>query len=366
VKTIGDLLSQFDSDLPLERAHTIPASWYFDARLADRERQTVFSGWQPVARLDQLSEPGSYVTADVAGEPIVVLRDEAGILRAFHNVCRHRAAILLTEPCGTASKIRCRYHGWTYDLAGRLRGAPEFDGVCDFERDANGLVPLGMNTSLNMVWVCADQTPSTLDTLLSPLRERTTEQVSTLHWVARREYELDCNWKVYVDNYLDGGYHVNTVHPELAGVLDYAQYRTELFENSCVQLSPLVCDEKLGTVRAGTTAEYWWVFPNFMLNLYDGVMDTNWVLPLGPERCRVIFDFYFAEESADFIRDSIDVAERVQHEDMQICAQVQRGLRSRSFNTGRYSVRREAGVHLFHRLLAYRLRTNSACGKTGH
>lgn len=325
---------------------------------------SVFSGWQPVARLDQVSKPGSFVTADVAGEPVVVIRDGEGTLRAFHNVCRHRAALLLTEPCGTATKIRCRYHGWTYDLAGRLRGAPEFDGVCDFDHGANGLVPLTIATSLNMVWVCADTAGGPIEAVLSPLPERIKKQVSSLHWVGRREYELECNWKVYVDNYLDGGYHVNTVHPELAGILDYAKYRTDLFENSCVQLSPLVFDERLGNVRAGQMAQYWWVFPNFMLNLYDGVMDTNLVLPMGPERCRVVFDFYFAGQGEEFITDSIEVAERVQKEDMQICAEVQRGLRSRAFNTGRYSVRREAGVHLFHRLLAARLKTSNASGKT--
>jgi choline monooxygenase len=105
---------------------------------------------------------------------------------------------------------------------------------------------------------------------------------------------------------------------------------------------------------------YWWVFPNFMMNIYQGVMDTNLVLPLGPDRCRVVFDFYFADTDGPaaegFIRDSIAVAHQVQREDVQICEEVQRGLASRSFNTGRFSVRREAAGYYFHQLLARKLR----------
>jgi len=319
------------------------------------ERRSLFSGWQAVGSIDQLRDTGNYITAEIAGEPVAVIRGDDGTLRAFSNVCRHRAAILLSEDAGQVAKIRCRYHGWTYDLAGNLRGAPEFDGVCDFDRDANGLPPWSVATWGPTLWVHANPNATPLPELIAQMQAK--GSLDNLHWAARRVYELDCNWKVYVDNYLDGGYHINTVHPNLAGVLDYSKYRIELFPNACLQSSPLVPADGIGSVRAGDMAQYWWVFPNFMLNLYEGVMDTNVVYPLGPDRCRVVFDFYFAGQSDDFIRDSLDVAERVQHEDMQICAEVQRGLRSRSFDTGRYSVKREAGVHLFHRLLADQLRT---------
>jgi choline monooxygenase len=197
---------------------------------------------------------------------------------------------------------------------------------------------------------------------LHPLSERTgMSGIGELNWHARRTYDLACNWKVYVDNFLDGGYHVNSIHPGLAGVLDYGQYRTELFSNTNVQVSPLkpsARDAVEGVVRVGDTAYYWWVFPNFMVNLYSGVMDTNLVLPLGPDRCRVVFDFYFAEgASAEFVAQSIAVAEQVQREDVSICEDVQRGLRSRSFSTGRFSVRRENGGYHFHQLLARTLRS---------
>jgi choline monooxygenase len=202
-----------------------------------------------------------------------------------------------------------------------------------------------------------------LTEFLAPLPEKTAGLgLEELRFFERREYELACNWKVYVDNYQDGGYHVNTVHPGLAGVLDYTRYRTEIAGNTSVQISPLrqADDPVVGQVRAGDSAYYWWVFPNLMINLYQGVMDTNLVLPLGPDRCRVIFDFYFSrtegEEAQRFIADSLRVAHQIQDEDIGVCEEVQRGLKSRSFHTGRFSVRREAGGYQFHRLLAQRLR----------
>ena len=117
--------------------------------------------------------------------------------------------------------------------------------------------------------------------------------------------------------------------------------------------------QAVGKVRSGGTAYYWWVFPNFMANVYGGIMDTNLVLPLGPSCCRVIFDFYFRETDGvaaqKFIAESITVAEQVQHEDMAICEDVQRGLTSGAFETGRFSVRREAAGYHFHQLLARHL-----------
>jgi choline monooxygenase len=365
--SLSDLLSAFDPDLPLEQARTIPSAWYLDPEVYTAERRAVFAdSWQVACRLDQVSEPGSFATTDIAGEPILVVRDTAGVLRAFYNVCRHRAAPVMNLPAGRARRLRCLYHGWTYDLAGRLRGTPEFDGVADFCRDAEGLVGLAVATWGPLVWVHGRMDAPPLTEFLAPLPERAAGlSLEQLEFAERREYTLACNWKVFVDNYLDGGYHVNTVHPALAGVLDYTQYRTEIAGNTSVQISPLRPpqrqgnDTTIGEVRTGASAQYWWVFPNFMLNIYQGVMDTNLVLPLGPDRCRVIFDFYFAGKeglAADFIARSIAVAHQIQLEDAGICEEVQRGLASRSFSTGRFSVRREAAGYHFHRLLAHCLR----------
>jgi len=354
-------LNLFDPDRPLERARTLPADWYSHPTIHAAECRDVFGDtWQAVGRTDQVRDPGQFFTADVAGEPLVVVRGDDGELRAFFNVCRHRAARVVADAEGRVTRLRCRYHGWTYDLCGRLRGTPEFDGVADFRREDNGLPPVAVAVWGPLVWIHLGAHPEPLGQFLAPLPDRAAAlQLDELRFVARREYRLACNWKVFVDNYLDGGYHVNTVHPGLAGVLDYSQYRTEIAGNTAVQISPLhgSGNDAVGGVRSGDNAYYWWVFPNFMLNAYEGVMDTNLVLPLGPDACRVVFDFYFRDTTAEaFIARSIAVAEQIQLEDVGICEEVQRGLRSRSFDTGRFSVRREAAGYHFHRLLARQLR----------
>jgi choline monooxygenase len=348
------LLACFDGNLPLARAHTIPADWYIAPAMHLAERKRIFQrSWIIVGRAEQVGEPGTFLTADVAGMPVLVVRDGEGVLRAFANVCRHRAAVVVTAPCGKASKLRCPYHGWTYDLAGRLRGTPEFEGVQDFERDDLGLPPLSVETSGPFVAVHAGLPKLSFADYLAPLSVRLDQALSDLTFVERREYMLRCNWKVFVDNYLDGGYHVNSIHPGLGDMLDYTQYSTQVFDWTSVQTSPLRTDPS--SVRAGR-AQYWYVFPNFMLNLYDGVMDTNLVWPLSVDRCMVAFDFWFSATgtAADgaFRTRSLEVAERVQQEDIAICEQVQRGLASGWYTTGRFSVRREAAGYHFHQLLA--------------
>ena len=352
--TLRSILAAFDPELPLERAKTIPNTWYTSPEVYDTEKAAVFARtWQMVGRSAEVASPGQYLTAEVAGDPIVVVRAEDGILRAFFNVCRHRAAPIVNEPCGTATKLRCRYHGWTYNLSGRLIGLPEFDGVEDFCKDDNGLPPVSVGEWGGMIWVHLDAPREPLSEFLRPIATWS-EQVggAGLEWFARKSYELRCNWKVYVDNYLDGEYHVNYVHPALADVIDYRDYRTVCDGNTVVQTSPLKAAEGVaGRTRTGDAA-YWWVYPNFMLNATAGVMDTNLVQPLGPDRCRVVFDFYFAPGTDEaFKRDSVAMGEQVQDEDVRICEEVQTGLNSRSYSTGRFSVKRENGGHYFHQLL---------------
>lgn len=356
-------MSSFDCTLPLEKAHTIPAAWYTQPTIAAAERSAVFGDhWIAVGRADQVAAPGEFLTAEVAGEPLLVVRGSDGILRGFFNVCRHRAARVATEPCGQATKLRCRYHGWTYDLAGSLRGAPEFEGVANFAREDNGLVPVQVAAWGHLVFAHLGQPREDLPTYLDPLpRLLEPFRLHELKFFGAKSYDLNCNWKVYVDNYLDGGYHVNTIHPSLASVLDYKAYRTDLYRNFSLQSAPLRApeaneDASAAAVRTGQAAAYVWIYPNLMLNAYEGVLDTNLVLPLAPDRCRVIFDFYFPASDDPVVvaryRESLAVADRIQDEDVGICEDVQRGLGSRCFDVGRYSVRRENGVHHFHQLLA--------------
>jgi choline monooxygenase len=184
-----------------------------------------------------------------------------------------------------------------------------------------------------------------------------------LHWVERRYYSFECNWKVFVDNYLDGGYHVPHLHKGLDSVLDYSKYTIENGERFCLQWSPMVsegAEKQTLAVRKGERALYYWIYPNLMINWYDGAMDTNLVIPRSTDETEVIFDFYFpnvSEQARAGNLASIEVGQRIQDEDMDICKSVQRGLKSRAYNAGRLSLRREAGEHLFHRLLSADLKS---------
>jgi choline monooxygenase len=359
-RSIASLLNLYNPENPLEKASTIPSPWYFDARIARLENERVFAhAWQVAGRVDQVREKGQFFTAELGDEPIVVARGEDGVLRAFYNVCRHHAAAVVTEEQGCAKQFRCPYHGWTYGNDGALKGMVEFDGVCDFDRAKNGLVPVAVDTWENFVFVNLDGEGGSLTEFLSSVLElvaplRLTDK---LKFFERRVYTLNCNWKVYVDNYLDGGYHVPHAHKGLSSVIEYTSYTIENFARACLQSSPLSADPgseaSVASTRTGR-AFYLWMYPNFMINAYEGVMDTNLVLPLAVDKCAVLFDYYFADTSgaaAQRNRESIKVSEVVQDEDMAICDAVQKGLGSRAYLAGRLSVRREAGEHLFHRLL---------------
>jgi len=368
--SILDILASYDDKAPLPEASTIAAPWYTDARIAELETKTVFSKtWQWLGRAEQVQNPGQFVTAMVAGEPVVAVRGQDGALRAFYNVCRHHAAAVVTEPCGQASILHCPYHGWNYGLDGSLKGMPEFDGVKNFERQQNGLVPIKVETWEKFVFINLDSNAMPLRDFLGGLVKRVAPlEVSKLHYFDTRAYDIHCNWKVFVDNYLDGGYHVPHLHKGLNSVLDYKEYTIENEDRYCLQSSPMVASEEdaaTGATRKGDRAWYFWQYPNLMINCYAGYMDTNLVLPVDVDHCRVIFDFYFADVSAaarEYNQQSVAVGARVQDEDLGICEAVQRGLKSRAYGAGRLSVRREAGEHLFHRLLANDLK--AAVGTT--
>src|SRR5216683_986861 len=366
--SLQKILSLYDGGAPLAEAFTIPAPWYVDARIAELEKQTVFGQtWQMIGRTDQVEKPGQFVTAEVAAEPIIAVRGNDGTLRAFYNVCRHHAAAVVTEPCGQASILHCPYHGWNYGLDGSLKGMPEFDGVKNFDREQNGLVPVKAETWEKFVFVSLDPQVQPLGEFLGGLVKRTDPLgLSKLHYSDRRVYDIHCNWKVFVDNYLDGGYHVPHLHMGLNSVLDYKQYTIENEDRYCLQSSPMVAsdeDAATGATRKGDRAWYFWQYPNLMINCYEGYMDTNYVIPVDADHCGVVFDFYFSDVSETrraYNTESVNVGNRVQDEDLGICEDVQRGLKSRAYGAGRLSVRREAGEQLFHRLLAADLKGGSA------
>ncbi len=338
------------------RGYTLPSNLYVDPAVLKEEQEKIFGRtWQIVARAEQLNNPGDYVTTELAGEPILVVRDSRSELRGYYNVCRHRAGPP-AEGCGSRKVFRCGYHGWTYSLEGKLLNAPEMEGVQEFRHEDFGLPPVQAAEWAGMVFVNLDPHAQPLIAALRELPSQAEKShFERMRFYERREYVMECNWKTYIDNFLEG-YHLPSVHPSLNRELDYNAYETELYERHSLQASPIRPaqggERRYQQASGAERAEYFWVFPNWMLNCYPDNISLNIVLPLGPEKCVAIFEWYFPEDvlKTETPPRTVQFSDEIQVEDGAICEAVQKRLRSRSYSRGRYSVRQERGVHHFHRL----------------
>ncbi|KAK4265565.1 hypothetical protein QN277_026599 [Acacia crassicarpa] len=360
------LLQQFDPKIPLEKAITPPASWYTDPSFFELELDRIFyRGWQAVGSTEQIKNPHDFFTGRLGRVEFIVCRDENGKVHAFHNVCRHHAS-LLASGSGQKSCFVCPYHGWTYGLNGALLKATRIEGVQDFNENDFGLISievaiwgpfvlLNLNkegfpkTEVDSHCVGREWLGSSADIL------STNGIDSSLSYLCRREYTIECNWKVFCDNYLDGGYHVPYAHKGLASGLKLDSYSIIMFERVSIQSceSGLV-KRKESYDRLGKNAIYAFVCPNFMINRYGPWMDTNLVLPLGHNKCRVVFDYYLEhslKDDTDFIDRSLQDSEKVQIEDIVLCESVQKGLESPAYSVGRYAPTVEQAMHHFHCLL---------------
>lgn len=345
----------------LATAATIPARWYLDPAALEREKERIFSRtWQLVGRVEQVRAGGDFFTCAVLDEPLVVTRATDGGLHAFYNVCRHRAGPVAID-AGNRKSLQCRYHGWTYGLDGRLLTTPEFDGVRCFEKAQNGLRPVRVETWGPFVFVNLDDDAPPLREFLGAIPDETADMpLDHMGFYKRVDYEIACNWKVYVDNYLEG-YHIPMAHPGLFKEIDYNAYRVETARYYSKQYAPIrpkpdSLYRRNLEADADARALYYWVFPNLMLNIYPDNVQINIILPLGPDRTVTIFEWYVLdvdrpEVAEDFAR-SFAFSDLVQQEDIEICEVVQKGLRSRSYDVGRFSVLRENGVHHFHGLVS--------------
>lgn len=350
--------SEFSFEHRLERASTLPSECYLAAEFLQLENDRVFGRtWQLVGRADQVAWPGDYFTAQIANEPVVVVRGADERLRAFSNVCRHRAGPV-ANGAGRRKVFQCGYHGWTYGLDGRLLGTPDFDGVECFSREASCLPEFAVEVWDALVFVNLDGNGRPLNRTLGDLPARLAGyDLTAMKFAARKDWLVDCNWKVYVDNYLEG-YHIPIVHPSLHRELDYPNYRVETRGDYSIQHAPLKAMPGARLRRDendGGEAAYFWLFPNLMVNVYPDNYSTNLILPVGHERTLTVFEWFFCDpdraEAQAKLRETIAFSDEVQLEDMKICETVQRNLRSRTYRAGRYSVKRENGVHHFHQLL---------------
>jgi choline monooxygenase len=364
---------RLDVNAQIECAHTLASRFYTDPAILEIEKARIFRrAWQLVGTMDHacgevngatrtIADRETFFTEEVAGEPVVVVRDKEGTLRAFSNVCRHRAGpIALGSGCKNV--LRCAYHGWTYTLDGRLIGTPDVEGVEFFDRSTMGMVPLRLETWEQFIFVNFDRDAGPLSAYLGDIPEQSRGfQFAGLQLAERRDYVINCNWKVYVDNYLEG-YHIPIAHPGLMREIDYSQYRTDTFRYHSQQFAPIRAmkaedagERFYASGSATQEALYFWIFPNLMLNIYPDNVSTNLIVPLSPDKTLTIFEWFFHDIASAKVQErmkkAIAFSEEVQQEDIGLCESVQRGLRSSLYDRGRYSVKRENGVHHFHMLL---------------
>jgi len=319
---------------------TLPASWYHDPEIYERERVALFGReWLMVGRASQLHSPGDYLAVDLCGWDLLVIAGHDGEVRAFHNVCRHRAGPLVDRGTGRCHTLVCRYHGWSYELDGHLKRARDF-GDAELPVDELGLLPVSVAVWRGLVFVNldADATPllDALGSFAAECEPFAMEQLQFSHQVA---HEVAANWKTYADNYMEG-YHIPLVHPRLNKEVDARRYRVVVGDRACVHTAPA----RDGSVTSG---KWLWRFPNLALNISPDGMNVERFVPLGPRRTRIVYDYFFRDLSPaaqaaneEVVRLSLEVLD----EDRAICEAVQRNLESGVYDRGWLSPRHENGV----------------------
>ncbi len=336
---------------------TPAAAFYNNPTRLGVERDEVFArSWQVVGHIGQLPRHGDYFTAKIGNEPLVFVNDN-GTIRGFFNICRHRAGPVAPGSCGHGQRFVCRYHGWTYDLSGQLLRTTEMDGA-DLDVSQIRLQSVPVHQFGPVLFAALEPDTQPFESLFPGVAQRCAPLgIDRMQYVMTREYPVKANWKVYVDNYLEG-YHIPLVHPSLNREIDYRQYITELGERYVLQYAPV--REGTATLYGGNDgnqeAVYYWLFPNIMLNIYEGQMQTNVVIPVDVDHTIVRFDWFALDsvrspEAQERWNKLVGFSEEVQAEDASICEIVQGNIGSRAYRSGPYSPKREGGVKLFHSLM---------------
>jgi choline monooxygenase len=335
-------------DPDIRVAQTLPGAFYSDADAYARSRERIFARtWQWLGDLGDVAAARTLSPRDLLpgllDEPLLLARDDAGALRCLSNVCTHRGNILVKSACA-AQEIRCGYHSRRFDLAGRMTFMPEFGEAKNFPAASDDLPAVAFGEWAGHGFAALDPLAPLADFVGDMQRAVTALPLERMRLDASRsrDYDIDAHWALYVENYLEG-LHIPFVHAGLNEALDYSAYGGELHRWSNVQTAR--------AKDATPAAQYWWIFPNLMLNFYPWGLSLNLVQPRSIERTRVLFRSYVWDASK--LEQGAGAAlDRVEAEDEAIVHAVQRGVRSRLYTRGRYSPTRERGVHHFHRLLA--------------
>jgi phenylpropionate dioxygenase-like ring-hydroxylating dioxygenase large terminal subunit len=319
---------------------TLPWSWYSDPDVLRRELERIFrTSWQYAGPAEDVAEPGAYFTCEVGEMPVVVVRGRDEELRAFLNVCRHRGSVLV-EGSGRRETLQCRYHAWTYDLDGRLRAAPRAQREPGFETDAIALLEFRVEIWGPLVFVCADDGTPPLEEHLGALPDHLAAggvDVESLRFRRRGDFELDCNWKIAVENYLEC-YHCQVAHPGFSAVVDVSPdaYRLETAAYSSSQFGPTRAGD--GSAPGQVEGQFHWLWPVTKLYALPGPpnLAAGPLVPLATGRTAGRLDYFFPEDVPDEpVDELLAFDDQVGREDRALVESVQRGVRSGLLETGR-------------------------------
>ena len=346
----------------IAEAKTLPGSYYADPDVFRRLKENVFArSWQWVGATRDVHEPGKVfpftLLPGLLDEPLLLTRDHDDRLHCLSNVCTHRGNLVVEHP-GSRRDLRCRYHGRRFQLDGAFSHMPEFEGVEGFPGPEDCLPKVPFAVWKNIVF-CGVNPVVSFDEWFAPVRER-------MGWLdvenyryepgLSREYLVHAPWALYCDNYLEG-FHIPYVHPGLTQALDYGAYYTDVYDWCNVQVGVSKGGEHVFDLPQGhpdfgqqVAGYYWWLFPNLMLNFYPWGLSVNVVRPVEVGRTKVEF-LTFVGRPELLGKGAGAALDRVEREDEAVVENVAKGVASRFYKNGRYSPRRETGVHHFHRLL---------------
>lgn len=321
---------------------TAPAAWYRDPLRWPIERQRIFaSSWMFAAHVSDVAAANLWRAETLAGFPILLIRDGDGVLRGFHNVCRHRAGPLTDGDHGACDgELRCKYHGWRYALDGRLKTARDFGASSDFDPRALSLFPLRVAQWRGLIFVALNDAAPDFTDWAAPLDRRLGEtDWSGLHVSLRRTHDLGCNWKTYVENYLEG-YHVPDVHPGLNAEIDATAYKAEMDGRVAIHTVPM---RDANAIYDGLWA---WLWPNLGINVYARGLMLERMAPIGPDRTRLEY-LYLNAPGESVSPQTLAMSDAVTAQDKWIVERVQENLDAGVYETGRLSNRHEACVAAF-------------------
>jgi choline monooxygenase len=361
-------MSSATTDAPTLTGRALEPRLYLEPSLLEAEQRLIFERtWQLVGHVCDLPQSGSYITGRAGNQPVLVVRDEHGALRAYRNVCRHRGSELLTGTGQCKAAIRCRYHGWTYKLDGTLIGVPEGLAFGDkLDKPALGLHPIRFEEFAGLVFVNLDPDATPLNELVDGLAERLAPyRIGSLERFSEGATHQPANWKVIVDNYIEG-YHIPIAHPGLMRMLDYKRYEAEVNEHyvwfeaplrekpSSNRVERLYADlvEPMPGLSAAerTVWRYVFIYPNTAIDLYPDQINTWQLLPDGVDRTADPYAGYRPHGTNPRTRAIQWLNNRINNlvldEDIDLVAAVQRGLHTRDYRPGPLSAR-EAPVAWF-------------------